>query len=386
MKVTTCLHTYVPFTIIEPLKLSFFKKKTKNKNWSHDHLISHCLATFYKKLGCYRQGKSYSSGNFVWGLFIFSNINCTFFFSTTLIGLISTSGPGSTPASSSSVNISATISSQSHPSSSTVPVSTSGYSLFTSQRLTATLPTANVSVVPSSQIVPSSGIPIVNSSYLALLSSLTPTVPSTNVSATSSLQADPSSGVPVMTSSYVVVSFSSTPTLSPENVSATVSLQSHTTDGAAVVTSSFVVFSSSIRPTVSSANVSETALLKSHPLSDSYALRSMVSSFSLRPTWPSVLVSATSSFLTRGSNGTPVVTSSYVVSSSLLRPSSQEAVITSSAVAVPSGIYVRFGISVPLNQSVKNNSFANQLGKGIFAVYQNGSLGASSGNLSVNVS
>lgn len=81
-----------------------------------------------------------------------------------------------------------------------------------------------------------------------------------------------------------------------------------------------------------------------------------------------------------------LVTTSEVASPSPLRPSSTEHPTISSVTVIPPGIFVRFVISVPLNESVSDASFKANLTKGIFAVYENGSLSGASQNVSVNVS
>lgn len=72
--------------------------------------------------------------------------------------------------------------------------------------------------------------------------------------------------------------------------------------------------------------------------------------------------------------------------STLLRPSSTELVITASVIIVTPGLFVRFAISVPLNESVNATSFKTNLEKGILVAYKNGTSDERSGNVSVNVS
>lgn len=72
--------------------------------------------------------------------------------------------------------------------------------------------------------------------------------------------------------------------------------------------------------------------------------------------------------------------------STLLRPSSTELVITASVIIVTPGLFVRFAISVPLNESVNATSFKTNLEKGILVAYKNGTSDETSGNVSVNVS
>lgn len=88
----------------------------------------------------------------------------------------------------------------------------------------------------------------------------------------------------------------------------------------------------------------------------------------------------------RSSIHVPTGSTSDMASLSPLRPSSTEHVTTSSATVIPPGIFVRFIISVPLNESVSDVSFKANLTKGIAAVYTNGSLDGISGNTSISVS
>lgn len=60
--------------------------------------------------------------------------------------------------------------------------------------------------------------------------------------------------------------------------------------------------------------------------------------------------------------------------------------MTSSAIIKPPGIFVRFGIRVPLGESVNDASFKNNLEKGILEAYENGTLDGMAGNVSVKVS
>ena len=56
---------------------------------------------------------------------------------------------------------------------------------------------------------------------------------------------------------------------------------------------------------------------------------------------------------------------------------------SSSVAVIPPGTFVRFVISVPLNESVSDKA---NLTRGILTVYENGSLDGITGNVSVNVS
>lgn len=100
----------------------------------------------------------------------------------------------------------------------------------------------------------------------------------------------------------------------------------------------------------------------------------------------SVNVSATASPQMRSSILVPTGSTSEMASLSPLRPSSTEHVTTSSSTVIPPGIFVRFVISVPVNESVNDVSFKANLTRGIAIAYENGSLDGLSGNASINVS
>ena len=59
---------------------------------------------------------------------------------------------------------------------------------------------------------------------------------------------------------------------------------------------------------------------------------------------------------------------------------------SSSIAVIPPGTFVRFVISVPMNQSVSDISFRANVTKGILTAYRNGTLDGITGNVSVNVS
>ena len=59
---------------------------------------------------------------------------------------------------------------------------------------------------------------------------------------------------------------------------------------------------------------------------------------------------------------------------------------SSSVAVIPPGTFVRFVISVPLNQSVTDISFRANLTRGILTAYENGTLDGLTVNVSVNVS
>ena len=99
-----------------------------------------------------------------------------------------------------------------------------------------------------------------------------------------------------------------------------------------------------------------------------------------------VNVSATTSPQMRSSIHVPTGSTSEMASLSPLRPSSTEHVTTSSSTGIPPGIFVRFVISVPVNESVNDVPFKANLTRGIAIAYENGSLDGLSGNASINVS
>ena len=78
------------------------------------------------------------------------------------------------------------------------------------------------------------------------------------------------------------------------------------------------------------------------------------------------------------------VSATAVVDSTSSRPDQVTSKTQSSSVAVmPPGIFVRFVISVPLNESVIDRA---NLTRGILTVYENGTLDGIKGNVSINVS
>ena len=250
-----------------------------------------------------------------------------------------------------------------------------------SQRFTAAVSSITDAATSSSRLYPSSNVHVVTTPYSALSFTQKPTTSeivingsattrspssismnvsrfSRETSVTSALNSTQQSEVSSATAhsqettaSEVSQSMRTTAGVSSKNVSET-SSSTLFSSGVPVVTSSFVVLSSSPRPTLSSANVSRTGSLQTHPSSAILA----------------------------------VTSSSTMTLSYSLRPSSPGLVISSSVIAIPPGIYIRFGISVPLNQSVKDASFKQQLEKGIFLAYKNGSAGGLLGNVSVMVS
>ena len=191
-----------------------------------------------------------------------------------------------------------------------------------------------------------------------LSGNITAAVLSVNISATPSGQPHSSSyNIPVHSSHSLFTFPGFTATVPTANVTA--ASYSGSSSSIPVVNASFAVLSNSQRSVLSSTNVPATTPFNS--ASDSIQIL------------PSGSVS--------------VVSSSYVVLSLSSTPSSLgSSAVSSSVVAILPGIYVRFGINVPKNQSLNDGSFENQLREGIFSIYQNGSLDSSSRNVSIHVS
>lgn len=278
-----------------------------------------------------------------------------------------------------------------------------------------TVVSANVSATRSSQMYSSSAVPVVATSYTAISSALrrstqeqsksltqtpgvemtqtqnltaTATVTSLNVLATPSTQIRPSTEVPVVSTSYMVLSTSlrsSAPeqstlltqissvdtsqsrrfTVTLASVeSGTPSSQIHSSSEVTVVPTSYMAFSS---PLTSSTPEQSKSLTQTTSVEMSQSGR-----------FTSINISATPS--------SQVHSSSYVALSSSPSPSTTEPVMASSAIIKPPGIFVRFGIRVPLGESVNDASFKNNLEKGILEAYENGTLDGMAGNVSVKVS
>lgn len=87
--------------------------------------------------------------------------------------------------------------------------------------------------------------------------------------------------------------------------------------------------------------------------------------------------SSTSSLQAHSSKLFPLVTTTFV---------SAVDATSSSAFSTSVAIFLRFGISVPRNQSVNDPDFKPSLEEGIRLAYQNGSIDSSSGNVSIIVS
>ncbi|KAL9955828.1 hypothetical protein ACROYT_G037213 [Oculina patagonica] len=230
---------------------------------------------------------------------------------------------------------------------------TSEVTLSQNQSFATTMASANESAIPSTQVPPSSTVPVVTTSHMALSISPSSSVPE---------QSTISTHVPSVNTSR---SQRLTETTASANVSGTSSFQ------VTVVTTSYIVLSTPLIPFTSTQN-------QSKPLVQT---TSMDLSQSQKFTYIKVSAIPSSQF----HPSSPVATTSYVAPSSSLTLSMTELVATSSVIFKSPGVYVRFAISVPLNDSVENASFKNTLEKGILAVYQNGTFGGMAENVSVNV-
>ena len=210
-----------------------------------------------------------------------------------------------------------------------------------SQRFTAAMSSVNITLTSSSQIYLSSDVPVATTPYLAPVSSLQ--FPSSEITITSSVKM---ATLPSISTSFktVNVTHSSRTTLTMSALSsAKHSEVSSVTAHSQQTTSVAISQSRMITATLSSANVSATLSLQTNSLS-------------------------------------------FTAMSSSIRPSTPELVITSSVIPVQPGFFIRFGISVPLNKTVNDAAFQQQLEKGILVAYENGSVGGIAGNVTVNVS
>lgn len=104
---------------------------------------------------------------------------------------------------------------------------------------------------------------------------------------------------------------------------------------------------------------------------------SLLSSIRTPATEPFANRSSTSSLQAHSSKLFPLVTTTFV---------SAVDATSSSAFSTSVAIFVRFGISVPRNQSVNDPDFKQSLEDGILLAYQNGSINSSSGNVNISVS
>ena len=103
----------------------------------------------------------------------------------------------------------------------------------------------------------------------------------------------------------------------------------------------------------------------------------LLSSIRTPATEPFANRSSTSSLQAHSSKLFPLVTTTFV---------SAVDATSSSAFSTSVAIFVRFGISVPRNQSVNDPDFKQSLEDGILLAYQNGSINSSSGNVNISVS
>ena len=229
--------------------------------------------------------------------------------------------------------------------SSTVPVESS----LEIQRLTTVVFSENITAISSSHLQSSSDALVATTVNSASLSSLRqPTSPI---------------GIP-----------SSVTIASPSSISA--SFKTTNVTHFSRETSVKLALSSTQQPQLSSV-IGHSAQTASTQLSQSRVLTAKMSSVNL---------SATSSSQTLPLSGVPVFTSSIMALPSSPLPSASELAITSSVIIIPPGFFVRFGISVPLNKSVSDARFKQELEKRILVAYENGSVGGMPGNVSVNVS
>lgn len=278
-----------------------------------------------------------------------------------------------------SVNLSAITSSQSDVSSE-VPVVTTSYKLQSTQEqsklltltsevkllqnqsFTTTVVSANKSAIHSTQVHPSSLVPVVTTSHMVLSISPSSSIPEQSMMLTQ---------IPSVNTSQ---SRRLTATTASANVSGTSSFQTLSSNEVTVVPTSYMVLSTPLIPFTSTQD-------QSKPLMQTTRVN-----VSQSRTFTYINVSATPSSQFHPSSVGPVVTTSYVAPSFSPNPSTTELVTTSSVIIISPGVFVRFAIIVSLNESVENASFKNILEKGILAAYENGTLGGMAGNVTVNVS
>ena len=255
-------------------------------------------------------------------------------------------------------------------------------SAFSSQspRSTATATTGNASRPLSSQILLSSEVSVQPTSYMTM-SSTPSSIPFSSAleknnslmqtSVASGMSPTPSSPVqPLLTTntSVEISSNQSAAIVASVNVSATPSSKFHQSSEFTTLTKSSSAVQSS--PSDEIVVVSKTSRLGT--------------SQSQTFTAASVLRTATASSVNLSTKAPFQMTFSGHLTISATGTSS---VPQSSSVAViPPGTFVRFVISVPLNQSVSDISFRAKVTKGILIAYENGTLDGTTGNISVKVS
>ena len=249
-----------------------------------------------------------------------------------------------------------------------------------SPRSTATAATGNASRPLSSQMFSSSEVSFQSASYMAS-SSLSSTPFSSALEKSNSL----------MQTRSVASGTSPTPS-SPVQplLTANASVEASPNQSATIAASMSV----SATPSLKSYQSSEfTTLNKSSPTITSSASDQIVvvtqisrlgTSQSQTFTAASVLTTATASSVNFSMKASSQMTfsSNATISATGTSPVTQ----SSSVPVIPPGTFVRFVISVPLNQSVNESSFRANLTRGILTAYEKGTLDGITESVSVNVS
>lgn len=267
--------------------------------------------------------------------------------SLTLIPSISQNRKYTTTA---SVDFSATLSSL------LTPIS----ELSQNQSSTTSAASMNKSATPSTQVHSSSRVPLVTTSYT------TPSIsPRSSISERGTKLTEISSG-------NTSQSRALTATTALANDSGTLSSQILASSKAAVVSTSYMTLSTPLLHFTSTQDQSRPQMQTTVDMSQSR-------------TFSSSNASAVPSSQFHSSSRGPIATTSYVALSYSLNFSTAELVTTSSVTITKPGIFVRFAVSVPLNESLEDASFKNNLEKGILAAYENGTSDGMTGNHSVNV-
>lgn len=250
-----------------------------------------------------------------------------------------------------------------------------------SPRFTTTAATGNASRPLSPQILSSSEVSVHPTSYMTLSSTLS-SIPFSSAleksnslmqtkSVASGTSPTPSSSVqPLLTTNTNVETSpnQSATIVASVNVSATPSSKIRQSSGlTALIKSSSTIKSSASDEIVIVSQTSRLGISQSQTF-----------------TAASVLTTVTASSVNLSTKASSQMTFSGDVTVSATGTSP---VTRSSSVAVkPPGTFVRFVISVPLNQSVNERLFAANLTRGILTVYENGTLDGTTRNVSVNVS
>ena len=246
-----------------------------------------------------------------------------------------------------------------------------------STRFTATAATRNASRPLTSEILSASEVLVGSTRYMALLSTLL-SIPFSSALQTTSgasmTSATPSSRVlQLMTANRSVgTSPSQSYTIVVSvNVSATPSSQINQS-------SEFTAFDKSSSTITSSASAQTVVVTPTSRLGISQSQTFATASVQATTTTaiaPSVNLSTKAS-------SQMIFSSDVTVSVTGSTPMTQ----SSSVAFIPPVTFVRFVISVPLNQSVTDISFKANLTRGILTAYENGTLDGLTGNVSVNVS